>query len=44
MAIEAIAMEDEAVKAEIAKLQLPQGTVVMADPWIYGEKANQGRF
>jgi hypothetical protein len=29
-------MEDEAVKAEIAKLQLPEGTVVMADPWIYG--------
>lgn len=36
IAIETIAMEDEAVKAEIAKLQLPEGTVVMADPWIYG--------
>lgn len=39
IAIEAIAMEDEAVKAEIAKLQLPEGTVVMADPWIYGTTA-----
>jgi hypothetical protein len=29
-------MEDEAVKAEIAKLQLPEGTVVCCDPWIYG--------
>jgi primary-amine oxidase len=36
IAIETIAMEDEAVKAEIAKLQLPEGTVVIADPWIYG--------
>lgn len=39
IAIETIAMEDEAVKAEIAKLQLPKGTVVMADPWIYGTMA-----
>jgi primary-amine oxidase len=36
IAIERVTMEDEAVKAEIAKLQLPEGTVVMADPWIYG--------
>lgn len=36
VAIETIALEDEAVKAEIAKLQLPQGTVVTCDPWIYG--------
>ncbi|KAF2272146.1 uncharacterized protein EI97DRAFT_235076 [Westerdykella ornata] len=35
-AIEKIALEDEAVKAEIAKLQLPEGTVVISDPWIYG--------
>lgn len=36
IAIETVVMEDEAVKAEIAKLELPEGTVVMCDPWIYG--------
>jgi len=36
VAVERIALEDEAVKAEIAKLQLPEGTVVISDPWIYG--------
>ena len=34
--VEKNALEDEKVKAEIAKLQLPKGTVVCADPWIYG--------
>ncbi|KAF2640209.1 hypothetical protein P280DRAFT_469912 [Massarina eburnea CBS 473.64] len=34
--IERIALEDEGVKAAIAKLQLPEGTVVISDPWIYG--------
>jgi primary-amine oxidase len=37
LVIERIALEDEAVKAEIAKLQLPEGTVVTVDPWIYGK-------
>lgn len=36
LAIEKIALEDESVKAEIAKLKLPEGTVVISDPWIYG--------
>lgn len=36
VAIERIALADEAVKAEIAKLQLPEGTVIISDPWIYG--------
>ncbi len=36
VAVEKIALEDEAVRAEIAKLQLPEGTVVISDPWIYG--------
>jgi primary-amine oxidase len=36
IAIEKIALEDEKVQAEIAKLQLPEGTVVISDPWIYG--------
>lgn len=34
--VEKIALEDEGVKAEIAKLGLPEDTVVIADPWIYG--------
>lgn len=33
---EKIALEDEGVKAEIAKLGLPEGTAVVSDPWIYG--------
>jgi primary-amine oxidase len=37
VAIEKIALEDESVKEAIAKLQLPEGTVVISDPWIYGE-------
>ncbi|KAJ4364306.1 hypothetical protein N0V95_000818 [Ascochyta clinopodiicola] len=36
MAIEKIVLADENVQAEIAKLQLPEGTVVISDPWIYG--------
>ena len=34
---EKAALEDEGVKAEIAKLRLPEGTVIVCDPWIYGE-------
>lgn len=34
--VEKKALEDEGVKAEIAKLQLPEGAVVCADPWMYG--------
>lgn len=36
VAIEKVALADEKVQAEIAKLQLPEGTVVISDPWIYG--------
>ncbi|KAH6643583.1 copper amine oxidase [Boeremia exigua] len=36
VAIEKIVLEDEGVRAEIAKLQLPEGTVVISDPWIFG--------
>jgi len=31
--IEQTALEDEAVKAEIKKLELPEGSVVVCDPW-----------
>lgn len=34
--IEQVALADEKVKAEIAKLELPEGTVIISDPWIYG--------
>ena len=34
--VEKIALEDEGVKAEIAKLQLPEGATIISDPWIYG--------
>lgn len=39
IAIEKAMLEDEGVKAEIAKLKLPEGAVVVSDPWIYGEPA-----
>jgi primary-amine oxidase len=35
--VEKNALEDEGVKAALAKLNLPEGTAVTADPWIYGE-------
>jgi primary-amine oxidase len=35
--VEKAALEDEGVKAEISKLKLPEGTIVVCDPWIYGE-------
>lgn len=34
--IEKAALKDEGVKEAIAKLQLPEGTAVISDPWIYG--------
>lgn len=39
LAVEKVALEDEGVKAEIAKLQLPEGTAILTDPWIYGRVA-----
>lgn len=36
--VEKIALEDEGVKAEIAKLQLPEGTAIVSDPWMYGTR------
>lgn len=38
LAIEKVALEDDNVKAEIAKLGLPEGTAIVSDPWIYGRK------
>lgn len=36
VALERVALEDPGVQAEIAKLKLPEGAVVVCDPWIYG--------
>jgi primary-amine oxidase len=36
MAIEKALLADPDVQAEIAKLKLPEGSVVVSDPWIYG--------
>lgn len=36
LAAEQIAITDERVLAEIAKLKLPEGTKILCDPWIYG--------
>jgi primary-amine oxidase len=41
IAVEQIALKDAGVQAEIAKLQLPEGTVVICDPWIYGKFAGK---
>lgn len=36
LTVENVALQDESVKAEIAKLGLPEGTAIVSDPWIYG--------
>lgn len=37
VAIEKALLQDPAVQAELAKLKLPEGSVVVYDPWIYGK-------
>ena len=37
-------VEDEGVKAEIAKLNLPEGAKVVCDPWIYGGQKSVQRL
>ena len=37
IAIERLALEDAGVQAAIAKLQLPEGSQIVIDPWIYGK-------
>jgi primary-amine oxidase len=34
--VEKVALTHPRVKAELAKLQLPEGTVLNVDPWVYG--------
>ena len=36
MMVEKVVFEDEGVKKALAKLQMPEGAVVVCDPWIYG--------
>lgn len=38
--LEDIVMNDPLVKAEIARLQLPEGTVVQPEPWPYGTESH----
>ena len=42
--VEKVALEDEGVRAEIAKLKLPEGTVIISDPWIYGKSRLSNRM
>ena len=36
VAIEKVLLQHPDVLAELAKLKLPEGSVVVSDPWIYG--------
>lgn len=42
--VEKLCLEDKWVKAEIEKLKLPEGTMVVCDPWIYGTSCNYDLF
>ncbi|KAK0649345.1 copper amine oxidase [Cercophora newfieldiana] len=45
VAVEKALLAHPDVQAEIAKLKLPKGTVVVADPWIYGSDGlKDGKF
>jgi len=47
LAVEKAVLADAGVQAEIAKLKLPEGTVIVPDPWIYGSdgvKTEDGKF
>lgn len=41
VAIERLALEDAGVRTAIEKLQLPEGSQIVIDPWIYGEFAKE---
>jgi primary-amine oxidase len=40
--VEEVVLQDEGVKAELAKLELPEGTVVISDPWTFGRYYSPG--
>lgn len=45
LALEKAMLADPGVQAEIEKLKLPEGTVVVSDPWIYGsDGVHEGLF
>ncbi|KAH6623646.1 copper amine oxidase [Chaetomium tenue] len=45
IAVEKALLAHPDVQAELAKLQLPEGTVVISDPWIYGsDGVKEGSF
>lgn len=37
MEIEELVLQDAGVKAEIENLKLPEGSIVVTDPWTYGK-------
>jgi hypothetical protein len=39
--MEQIALNHDGVKVEVAKLKLPEGAFVLADPWIYGMETSR---
>jgi primary-amine oxidase len=41
IAVEKALLAHPDVQAEIAKLKLPPGSVVVSDPWIYGRSARR---
>jgi len=41
-AVEEILLKDPGVLAEIEKLKLPEGAVLVSDPWIYGAFSDLG--
>lgn len=38
MAVEQVALADDRVQEALKELRLPQGAVIVADPWIYGQQ------
>jgi primary-amine oxidase len=44
VAVEKALLAHPAVQAELAKLELLPGTVVVADPWIYGQSVADSEF
>lgn len=37
MQVEKAVLEDTRVRSQLAELELPKNTVVVVEPWIYGE-------
>lgn len=42
--VEKLCLEDPWVNREIEKLKLPEGTIVVCDPWMYGMSHNRVHY